>query len=224
MRRGGLAKEKSDMSAHPSVDRRESLDVDSTQTMRAIAPSELYDSQRPKSYAIQLVISDRPVNLDMMPRLEVFAAHRLYTLAAKLENGTWHALRLGFFPDEQSAEVVCGYLRTFFSSPAIVRVSTAEQERFAPTAAPRAAQPRPASVPVSAPTVRRQEPAEKPVKVAVSKMPAKRAKTLGEELLAEAREVQASRSGNKRAADQSKSWITRLFGRTNERPRPASRR
>jgi hypothetical protein len=81
------------MSAHSSSDRRKPLDVDSTQRMRALTPTELYDSHRPKSYAVQLVLSDRPVNLDMMPRLEVFAAHRLYTIAAEQQNGTWHALR-----------------------------------------------------------------------------------------------------------------------------------
>ena len=155
------------MSTHSSDGRRESLDVDSTQTMRAIPASELYDSQKRKWYAVQLVISDRPVNLDMMPRLEVFAAHRLYAIAAKHETGTWHALRLGFFPDEQSAEVICAYLQTFFSAPTIVRVSAAEQERFVPTptpAAPRAALQKPASVTASAPAAQRQEPAQKSVK------------------------------------------------------------
>ena len=147
------------MSMHSSGGRRESPDVDSTQTLRAISATELHDSQKPKWYAVQLVISDRPVNLDMMPRLEVFAAHRLYAIAAKHETGTWHALRLGFFPDEQSAEVICGYLQTFFSAPTIVRVSAAEQERFVPTATPatpRAALQKPASVPASAPAVQRR--------------------------------------------------------------------
>ena len=139
------------MSAHSSVDRRKPLDVDSTQRMRALTPTELYDSHRPKCYAVQLVVSDRPVNLDMMPRLEVFAAHRLYTIAAKQENGTWHALRLGFFPDEESAQVICGYLQTFFASPSIVRVSTAEQARFAPPSAS-------ASTCLGADRLRRQSP------------------------------------------------------------------
>lgn len=212
------------MSTHSSGGRREAPDVDSTQKMRAISAAELHDSQRPKWYAVQLVISDRPVNLDMMPRLEVFAAHRLYAIAAKHETGTWHALRLGFFPDEPSAEVICGYLRTFFSAPTIVRVSAAEQERFVPTAAPRAAVQKPASVPASAPALQPQEPARKQVKAAGPQVPGKRTKTLAEELLAEAREVQLSRSGKQRGTEQSGSWLTRLLGRTNERPRSTSRR
>lgn len=214
------------MSAHSSVDRRKPPDVDSTQRMRALTPTELYDSHRPKSYAVQLVVSDRPVNLDMMPRLEAFAAHRLYTIAAKQQTGTWHALRLGFFPDEESAQVICSYLQTFFSSPSIVRVSTAEQARFAPPSASRA----PASTPAAAPAVPRQAsmqsptvataPAKAPTKTKVQQSPAtKRPRTLGEELLEEARELQRSRSGRNRAPEQSGSWLNRLFGGAKARPR-----
>ena len=214
------------MSAHSSVDRRKPLDVDSTQRMRALTPTELYDSHRPKSYAVQLVVSDRPVNLDMMPRLEVFAAHRLYTIAAKQQSGTWHALRLGFFPDEESAQVICGYLQTFFSSPSIVRVSTAEQARFAPPSTSRA----PASTPSAAPAVPRQAsmpsptvataPAKAPMKTKTSQTSAaKRPRTLAEELLEEARELQRSRSGRNRAPEQSGSWLTRLLGGSKPRPR-----
>jgi hypothetical protein len=196
------------------------LDLDSTQSMRAIDPAELYDSHRPKWYAVQLVVSDRPVNLDMMPRLEVFAAHRLYAIAAKQQSGTWHALRLGFFPDEESAQRICGYLQTFFASPSIVRVSEAEQTRFTPAAKARAPAPKPAAVvgapvpaPAPAPAVRSQAPAQK------TQVRPSRAKTLAEELIEEAREVELSRSGRRRPAEQNASWLTRLFGAPKSRPR-----
>jgi hypothetical protein len=207
------------MSAHSSSDRRKPLDVDSTQSMRALTPTELYDSQRPKSYAVQLVLSDRPVNLDMMPRLEVFAAHRLYTIAAKQQNGTWHALRLGFFPDEESAQVICAYLQTFFSSPSIVRVSEAEQTRFAPQAVPRAAVKQ--AAPVAAPAASRPADVQKPIVASKPRAagPAKKTKTLAEQLLDEAREVQQARSGRKRAPQQSGSWLIRLLGGSKPRPR-----
>jgi hypothetical protein len=209
------------------VDRREPLDVDSTQTMRAIAPSELYDSHHAKWYAVQLVVSDRPINLDMMPRLEVFAAHRLYTVMAKQPTGTWHALRLGFFPDEPSAEVICGYVRTFFSEPSIVRVSKAEQERFMQPSAPRPAVKKAAPAPVrpvvsaSAQPILSQRPvaAKAPAK---AQLPSRRTKSLGEQLMDEAREVQRSRSGRKPATEQSGSWLARLFGGGGARPRPRS--
>jgi hypothetical protein len=213
------------MSAHSSIDRRKPIDVDSTQTMRALTTTELYDSHRPKCYAIQLVVSDRPVNLDMMPRLEVFAAHKLYTIAAKQPNGAWHALRLGFFPDEASAQVICGYLQTFFASPSIVRISTAEQSRFAPPSASPPSAPRPA--PAAARQTRAPSPtlapspAKAPTKTQGPQNSAsKRPKTLGEELLEEARELQRARSGRSRAPEQSGSWLNRLFG--GQKPRPRS--
>jgi hypothetical protein len=202
-------------------------DLDSTQTVRAIPLDELYDSHRQKWHVIQLVVSDKPVNLDMMPRLEVFAAHRLYAVAGKHADGTRYALRLGFFPDEQSAEVVCEHLRTFFSEPSIVRVSAAEHARFAQPATPRAAVvARPAPVPAAEPAIPRQSevvaeqplPANKsgktqpPVTASGTQKRGKRTKTLREQLLDEAREVQLSRSGKHRIAEQSGSWLTRLLG------------
>ncbi len=207
------------MSAHSSGDRRKPLDVDSTQSLRALTPTELYDSHRPKSYAVQLVVSDRPVNLDMMPRLEVFAAHRLYTIAAKQQSGMWHALRLGFFPDEESAQVLCGYLQTFFASPSIVRVSEAEQARFAPDAVPRAAVKQ--AAPVSAPAAPRPAVVQKPIVASKPRAPgpANKTKTLAEQLLDEAREVHLARSGRKRAPEQSGSWLARLLGGAKPRPR-----
>lgn len=220
------------MSAHSSVGHRKPLDVDSTQSMRALTPGELYDSHRPKCFAIQLVVSDRPVNLDMMPRLDVFSAHRLYTIAAKQPTGTWHALRLGFFSDEDSAQAICGYLQTFFSSPSIVRVSTAEQDRFAQPASSRAPAPSRAPTPslTPAPAAPRQASTQSPTvanvpvkaqpKAKGAQSPApKRPRTLGEELVEEAREMQRSRSGRNRTSEQSGSWLTRLFGGPKPRPR-----
>ncbi len=215
------------MSGHSSADGRKPPDVDSTQRMRALTTSELYDSHRPKSYAIQLVVSDRPVNLDMMPRLEVFAAHKLYTIAAKQPDGEWHALRLGFFPDEASAQVICGYLQTFFAAPAIVRVSTAEQERFAPPNTSRAPAPKPKSAPAAPRQTLTSPPmvAAAPAKAPTTKTKApqnsssRRPKTLAEELLEEARELQRSRSGRTRTPEQSGSWLGRLFSGSKPRPR-----
>lgn len=213
------------MNAHSRLDRR--LDVDSTQTMRALSEAELYDSHQARWFAVQLVISDRPINLDMMPRLEAFAAHQLYALVAKHETGTWHALRLGFFPDERSAEATREHLRTYFSEPTTVRVSVAEQTRFAPSAAApvKAQKPvsaeKPASVAAAAP---RPTVAAAPAETTGRQMQTSKNKTLAQELLEEARELQRSRNGKKRAPEQSKSWITRLFGQPSERPRQKARR
>jgi hypothetical protein len=209
------------MNAHSRVDRRS--DLDSTQTMRALSEAELYDSQQPRWFAIQLVVSDRPINLDMMPRLEAFTSHQLYALVAKHEKGTWHALRLGFFPDEQSAAATCEHLRTYFSSPTTVRVSVAEQTRFAPSLARVPAQK---ATPVAAtpPAAPRPPAAPAPVEEIGWQTQTRKNKTLAQELLEEAREVQLSRSGKKQASQQNKSWITRLFGQPSPRPRSATRR
>lgn len=206
------------MNAHSVVDRR--LDVDSTQTLRALSETELYDSHQPTWFAIQLVISDRPINLDMMPHLEAFAAHRLYALAAKHETGTWHALRLGFFADERSAEATCEGLRTYFAAPTTVRVSVAEHVRFAPTAP--AAAPKPAAVVAAAPAALR--PTAAPVEEPGWQTQTRKNKTLAQELLEEARDMQRSRTGKQQATERSGSWLTRLFARPAERPRSAGRR
>jgi hypothetical protein len=209
------------MNAHSRVERRSPLDLDSTQTLRALSDAELYDSHQPRWYAVQLVVSDRPINLEMMPRLESFAAHQLYALAAKHETGTWHALRLGFFPDEQSAGALCEHLRSYFSAATTVRVSVAEQTRFAQRiAAPAPVQksaPVAAKTTAAAPAAPAQPVAQRPAKAAGPQSPTKGKKTLAQELLEEARELQRARSGKKKAPEQNSSWITRLFGQPKTR-------
>ena len=49
----------------------------------------------------------------------------------------------------------------------------------------------------------------------------RKTKTLGQELMDEAREVQRLRSGKKQAPTQSGSWLARLFGGSKPRPRSA---
>jgi hypothetical protein len=51
-----------------------------------------------------------------------------------------------------------------------------------------------------------------PAKANGAQQGAKRSRTLAEELLDEAREVQLSRSGKHRVSEQSKPWLARLFG------------
>ena len=104
--------------------------ADSTQTVRALSQPELDDAGQPRWYVVQLVASDRQVDVATMPRLEVFVTHRLYTVSR--QQGTpQHVLRLGFFGEEASAKVVCGYLKTFYAAATVVRISAAEQARFA---------------------------------------------------------------------------------------------
>lgn len=205
-------------------------DLDSTQTVRAVSLDELYDSHRPKCYAIQLVVSDRAVNLDMMPRLEAFVAHRLYAIVGKQGNVQQFALRLGFFPDTESAQAVCESLSNYFASPSVVRVSEAEQARFVQAQAPRATVQKPAAprtpaapttiAPRPAPAIAQPVVASKtrktlpptPVKANGAQKLVKRNRTLAEELLDEAREVVNSRSGKHKIPEPNKPWLARLFG------------
>jgi len=104
--------------------------ADSTQTVRALTQLEIDDPNQPKWYVVQLAVSDRQVNLDAMPSLEIFAAHRLYSISRQ-QSIPQHALRLGFFSEERFAEMVCEQLKTFYASASVVRISAAEQVRFA---------------------------------------------------------------------------------------------
>jgi hypothetical protein len=105
-------------------------ELDSTQTIRALTNAEMEDEQQDKWFAVQLAVSDQPVNLDAMPHLDIFEAYRLYSVATAGSGKIMHSLRLGFFKEAVSAEAVSGYLKTFFGSPTIMRVSVAEQARF----------------------------------------------------------------------------------------------
>lgn len=125
--------------AQPPIDLNRSLpELDSTQTIRALTSAELGDDSQEKWFAIQLAVSEQPVNLDAMPHLDIFEAYRLYSVASAGSGKIVHSLRIGFFREQVSAEAVCGYLKTFFASPSVLRISTAEQLRFKDAAAPKA--------------------------------------------------------------------------------------
>jgi hypothetical protein len=119
--------------AHPNLD--------STQTIRALTNEELSEHTQDKWFAIQLAASELPVNLDTMPHLDIFEAYRLYSVATAGSGKIVHSLRLGFFKEAVSAEAVTGYLKTFFASPTVLRISAAEQTRFKDAPQPRRAEP-----------------------------------------------------------------------------------
>ncbi|MEQ1581391.1 MAG: hypothetical protein ABL964_12415 [Steroidobacteraceae bacterium] len=110
--------------------------IDSTQTLRILTETELADSDGPAWFSVQVTVSDQPINIDAMPKLDIFKAFRLYSIAQTRQGRIEHALRLGFFRESVSAEAVSGYLKTFFGAPEVLRVSAAEQTRFADPPAP----------------------------------------------------------------------------------------
>jgi hypothetical protein len=105
--------------------------LDTTLTIRTLTKTEADDPNRQKWFAVQLALSEQPINLDTMPKLDIFAAYTLYCVATMESGAVRHALRLGFFRESVSAEAVMGYLKAFFNQPTINQISSAEFDRFA---------------------------------------------------------------------------------------------
>ena len=103
------------------------LKPDDTQTRRAL--KEAIQDNAPVSFAVQLHWSVQPVQLDKVPPLAIFSAYTLYTVEGSREGRKWYGLRLGFFSDAISAKQVAHYVRSEFSSVAVVPVSPQEKSR-----------------------------------------------------------------------------------------------
>jgi hypothetical protein len=81
------------------------------------------------AFAVQLQWSVQPVELDKVPPLAIFSAYTLYTVEGSRDGRKWYGLRLGFFSDAISAKQVAYYVRSEFSSVAVVPVSPQEKGR-----------------------------------------------------------------------------------------------
>ena len=103
------------------------LKPDDTQTRRALKEAVLDNA--PVSFAVQLQWSVQPVELDKVPPLAIFSAYTLYTVEGSREGRKWYGLRLGFFSDAISAKQVAYYVRSEFTSVAVVPVSPGEKAR-----------------------------------------------------------------------------------------------
>jgi len=103
------------------------LKPDDTATRRAL--QEAIANNAPVSFAVQLLWSVQPVELDKVPPLAIFSAYTLYTVEGSRDGRRWHGLRLGFFSDVISAKQVAGYVRSEFASVAVVPVSPQERGR-----------------------------------------------------------------------------------------------
>jgi hypothetical protein len=135
------------------------LDMDSTQTIRALTAEELDDENQAKWFAVQLAVSEQTINLDTMPHLDIFSAYRLYSVATASNGKILHHMRIGFFKEQVSAEAVSGYLKTFFGSPTVLRISVAEYNRFAEAPPPPAHAPEPKAKVIELAAARDRTPA-----------------------------------------------------------------
>lgn len=103
------------------------LKPDDTSTVRAL--KEAVQTNQPVSFAVQLQWSVQPIDLNKVPPLAIFSAYTLYTVEGSREGRRWYGLRLGFFSDAISAKQVAYYVRSEFSSVAVVPVSAQERAR-----------------------------------------------------------------------------------------------
>jgi len=103
------------------------LKPDDTGTRRAL--KEAIVTNTAVSFAVQLQWSVQPVELDKVPPLAIFSAYTLYTVEGSRDGRKWYGLRLGFFSDAISAKQVAYYVRSEFTSVAVVPVSPQEKSR-----------------------------------------------------------------------------------------------
>jgi len=105
--------------------------LESTQTIRALTPTEMEDIEASRWFVIQLALADHAFDPDAVPNLDLFDEYRLYSVAGLDQGRLVHSLRLGFFREEIGAVAVASYLAAYWEKPTIKRVSLAERERFA---------------------------------------------------------------------------------------------
>ncbi|HME38508.1 MAG TPA: SPOR domain-containing protein [Steroidobacteraceae bacterium] len=107
------------------------LDLETTQTVRALTPMELEDDVSARWFVIQLSLSEEAFDSETVPDLDIFSVYRLYCVAGIDQGRVVHALRLGFFGEEIAADAVASYLAEYYDKPTVKRVSAAERHRFA---------------------------------------------------------------------------------------------
>jgi hypothetical protein len=103
------------------------LKPDDTGTRRALKQAVVDNSA--VSFAVQLQWSVQPIELVKVPPLAIFSAYTLYTVEGSRDGRRWYGLRLGFFTDAISAKQVAYYVRSEFTSVAVVPVSPQERTR-----------------------------------------------------------------------------------------------
>jgi hypothetical protein len=103
------------------------LKPDDTGTREALKEAVTHNA--PVLFAVQLQWSVQAVELDKVPPLAIFSAYTLYTVEGSRDGRKWYGLRLGFFSDAISAKQVAHYVRSEFTSVAVVPVSPQEKAR-----------------------------------------------------------------------------------------------
>ena len=83
----------------------------------------------PALFAVQLLWSVQPIDMEQVPQLAIFSAYTLYGAEGNRDGRRWYGLRLGFFTDAVSAKQVAQYVRSEFKSVSVVPVTDRERGR-----------------------------------------------------------------------------------------------
>jgi hypothetical protein len=81
------------------------------------------------AFAVQLLWSVQPIDIEQIPQLAIFSAYTLYGAEGNRDGRRWYGVRLGFFTDAVSAKQVAHYVRSDFSTVSVVPVTVRERER-----------------------------------------------------------------------------------------------
>lgn len=125
-----LERRRNDSAAGASDEANSSISLlkpDDTGTRRAL--KDAVRENAPVAFAVQLQWSVQPVELEKVAPLAIFSAYTLYTVEGSREGRKWYGLRLGFFSDAISAKQVAHYVRSEFTTVAVVPVSPQERSR-----------------------------------------------------------------------------------------------
>jgi hypothetical protein len=102
------------------------LTPEDTQTLRDIKLEVQSNTQ--VSFAVQLMWSVSPIDMEQMPHLAIFDAYTLYNVEGNRQGRRWYGVRLGFFSDLNSAKQVAFYVRSDYTSVAVVPVTVKERD------------------------------------------------------------------------------------------------
>ena len=83
----------------------------------------------PALFAVQLLWSVQPIDMEQVPQLAIISAYTLYGAEGNRDGRRWYGLRLGFFTDAVSAKQVAQYVRSEFKSVSVVPVTDRERGR-----------------------------------------------------------------------------------------------
>jgi hypothetical protein len=118
-----------DKASQPTVRQPALPTTDDAAAAAAKAASDGKPRDEKTAYAVQLLWSVQPIDIEQIPQLAIFSAYTLYGAEGNRDGRRWYGVRLGFFTDAVSAKQVAHYVRSDFSTVSVVPVTVRERER-----------------------------------------------------------------------------------------------